>query len=237
MDAHKASPTEEQENPLLGGIAILLEADIPDAQEVTDSEMSTTRTIIQNRIIGLGVADAVVLREGDRQILVQLPPMEDPEWIIATIMQTGLLELVDMSEITFDVAFNMQEAGTPIVTDLSPYNSISPTQKIWHTVLTGAAITNVAVYAEMGHYNISFELSSEGAKIFEDFTAQHIGKILAIVIDKKILSAPTINDAIPDGKGVISGNFTRDEANQLAIQLQYGSLLVPLKIVETREIK
>jgi preprotein translocase subunit SecD len=71
---------------------------------------------------------------------------------------------------------------------------------------------------------------------FANFTAANIGNVLAIVLDKEVLSTPTINDAITDGRGLISGNFTLESANDLAVQLRYGSLPIPLKVVEVRTV-
>lgn len=227
---------------LVGGVQVLLEADVPGTQQVTDTEMDTAKTIVENRVNGLGVTEAVVVRAGGRRIVVELPGVADPEQAKSTVKQTALLEFVDMSSITQDVAIVMKDEGMTIVTDyspsgiVSPTETLSPTQQIWHTVMTGADLKTAVASAETGRYNVSFELSSEGAKTFGDFTAQNIGNVLAIVLDKKIISAPKINDAIPDGQGLISGDFTRDEANQLAVQLRYGALPIPLKVVETRTV-
>jgi preprotein translocase subunit SecD len=79
-------------------------------------------------------------------------------------------------------------------------------------------------------------LSSQGASIFGQHTAANVGKFLTITLDKRVVSAPRINGAIPDGQGQISGAFSADSANALAVQLRYGSLPVPLKVVETRII-
>ena len=227
---------------LIGGVEVLLEADVPDTQEVTDTDMNTAKTIVENRVNGLGVTEAVVVRAGGRRIVVQLPGVADPEQAKKTVKQTALLEFVDMSSITQQQALAYKDAGTTIVTDyaptgvVTPTQTISPTQQIWHTVMTGKELKTAVVSLQTGAYDVSFELTSAGAKTFGDFTALHIGDVLAIVLDKKIISAPTINDAITDGKGVISGNFTNDSANQLAVQLRYGALPIPLKVVETRTV-
>jgi preprotein translocase subunit SecD len=227
---------------LVGGVQVLLEADVPATQDVTDTEMETAKSIVENRVNGLGVTEAVVIRAGGRRIVVELPGVADPEQAKSTVKQTALLEFVDMSSITQDQALAMKEADTVIVTDYAPTSTVtptetlSPTQTVWHTVMTGAELKTAAASAETGNYNVAFELTSAGAGIFKTFTSQNVGKVLAIVLDKKIISAPKINDAIPDGKGVIQGRFTYDEANQLAVQLRYGALPIPLKIVETRTV-
>ena len=227
--------TLSQKKPLQGGIQIILEADVPDTQEVTDTEMNMIRTIVENRVNGLGLTEAAVVRDGDRRIVVNLPAGTDPEQVKSTV-KPALLEFVDMSSITQEQAIAYKDAGTIIVTDLFSMGVISPTQQVWHTVMTGAEFKVAVVSMQTGKYEVSFELTNEGTKIFADFTAQHIGDVLAIVLDKKIISAPIINSTIPDGKGLISGNFTRDSANLLAIQLRYGALPIPLRVVEVKTI-
>ena len=87
-----------------------------------------------------------------------------------------------------------------------------------------------------GDYQVAFELKNEEANIFSDYTTRNVGTVLAIVLDKQIISAPRINEPITDGQGVISGDFTLEGANELAVQLRYGSLPIPLTVVETRTV-
>jgi preprotein translocase subunit SecD len=104
--------------------------------------------------------------------------------------------------------------------------------------MTGAELDSVTVGTDQlgTNYVINFALKSEGAKIFAEHTSANSGKFLTIVLDKQVISAPVINDPITGGQGTISGNFTAESANSFAVQLRYGSLPVPLKVVETRII-
>ena len=103
--------------------------------------------------------------------------------------------------------------------------------------MTGAAIKNVGVTTgPTGGYEVAFELTDEGARQFADYTSNNIGKFLGIVLDKEVVSAPRIDDAITEGAGVIRGEFTLEEANSLAVHLRYGSLPIPLVIVESRTV-
>ncbi|MFN2216269.1 MAG: protein translocase subunit SecD, partial [Anaerolineales bacterium] len=104
------------------------------------------------------------------------------------------------------------------------------------TVMTGAALDTVSVTQQTGQYMIAFSLKPEAKQLFSDFTGTHIKQILAIVLDKTVISAPSIDSQITDGSGVISGNFTQQSANDLAIQLRYGSLPIPIKVVESRTV-
>ncbi|MCL4530449.1 MAG: protein translocase subunit SecD [Chloroflexi bacterium] len=110
--------------------------------------------------------------------------------------------------------------------------------QVYHTVMTGADLDTVSVQAGTlgGQYEIAFTLKPNGTKVFGDYTSTHVGQYLAIVLDKKVISAPVINSAITGGQGVIQGNFTADTANALAVQLRYGSLPVPVKIVESQTV-
>jgi preprotein translocase subunit SecD len=227
---------------LVGGVQALLEADLPADTAIDAESMRTARTIVENRVNGLGVAEAVVQQAGDRRIVVELPGESDPEEALATLRQTGLLEFVDMSSISPEQAINL--VGTRIQTDM-PTGTEQETQgitstiglPIFPTVMTGNAIKNVgATRSDAGEYQVAFELKPEDAQTFANFTAANIGNILAIVLDKEVISVPTINDAITDGQGVISGNFDLESANTLAIQLRYGSLPIPLKVVEVRTV-
>ncbi len=252
---------------LVGGVQALLQADMPAGKTADDQSMNTARTIIENRVNGLGVSEAVVQRAGSNRIIVEIPGVQDPAAAIKTIQTTGQLEFVDMTELP--AAEAQTYMGQTIVTNLNPTTSPTSTQttspatpapsasstvtstqtttgtagttatppKVWHTIMTGNVIKNVGVQTNTtGGYEVSFELDANGTKTFADFTSAHVGQVLAIVLDKKVISAPSINNAITEGKGVIQGNFTYDSANALAIQLRYGSLPVPLKIVESNTV-
>ena len=87
-----------------------------------------------------------------------------------------------------------------------------------------------------GQFMIAFELTDEGGEIFADFTGRNINKFASIVLDKEVISSPVIRSAIPDGQGVIEGDFTPEEAQQLVVQLRYGALPVPLRVETTRTV-
>ncbi|MBL8100195.1 MAG: protein translocase subunit SecD [Anaerolineales bacterium] len=219
---------------LQGGLQVLLEADIPADQTIDSEAMEVARQIVQQRTDALGVNENVITVAGDRRIVGEFPGLADTESVLATIQQTGLLEFVDTGD-------DLPEAGTILLTDYSPTGepvTAGEGEKIYHTIFTGAEIDSISVSPNQfgGGYSINFALKSNGAQIFGQHTAANIGKILAITLDKQVISAPVINDAIIGGQGTITGDFTFEEANAFAIQLRYGSLPVPLKIVETRII-
>ena len=234
---------------LVGGVQALLEADVPASQTVAADSMRTARQIVENRVNGLGVNEAVVQLAGDRRIVVELPGEKDPEAALATLKQTGLLEFVDMGNTPLAdgtvVKTDFATASEPSVTPTSEVTSTASTtataattpEKTYHTVMTGAAIKNVGVTtSQTGEYEVSFQLTPDGAKIFKDYTTANVGKYLAIVLDKKVVSAPQIQSAITEGSGVITGHFTLESANALAVQLRYGSLPIPLKVVTSQTV-
>jgi preprotein translocase subunit SecD len=107
--------------------------------------------------------------------------------------------------------------------------------------MTGKSLDSVSVTAGStagvsSSYVIDFVLKSDAATMFADYTGNHINQILGIVLDKTVISTPKISNKIDGGKGIIEGNFTYDSANALAIQLRYGSLPVPVKVVESRSV-
>jgi preprotein translocase subunit SecD len=239
---------------LVGGVQALLEADMPPDTPVDPESMRTARTIVENRVNPGGTAETIVQQAGERRILVELPGETDPEQALASIQQTGLLEFVDMSMLSPQEALLL--TGTRVETDFAhsgttqpdvstpsiPTEEISPTLPIqtaqeYHTIMTGASLQNVGVITtQTGGYEVAFELDNEGANIFQEYTRQHVGDVLAILLDKEVISAPTINSEIPDGKGVITGRFTLEEANSLSTILKYGSLPIPLKVVSTQTV-
>ncbi len=239
---------------LVGGVQALLEADLPDNTTIEPEAMKTAVKIVENRVNGLGVTEALVQQAGDRRIVVELPGETDPEKALSTLKQTGLLEFVDFSDLTpqevlaltnikIKTDFAQEDDLLPSVevpadsTENLEGNLSSLSNRVFHTVMTGADLKTVQVITDpTGEYQVSFELTPNGSNIFRDFTTQNIGESLAIVLDNQVISAPVINEPITDGQGVISGDFDYETSNALAIQLRYGSLPIPLKIVETRTV-
>ena len=236
---------------LVGGLQVLLEADLPAETQITKEQMSTARGIIENRVNGLGVAEPLIQIAGDRRILVELPGIGDTEQAVATIKETGLLEFIEISPqqrsllgegAALKTDFGQApEAVTPVPTEstaAAPATPVAPAaETIFHTVMTGSALKNAGVSTDQaGEIYVAFELTDEGSKVFGEYTSAHIGDLLGIVLDKHLISAPQIQDAITTGSGTIKGNFTAEEANSLAVQLRYGSLPIPLKVAESTAV-
>jgi preprotein translocase subunit SecD len=233
---------------LQGGLRVLLEADLPAETEITTEQLQAARDIIENRVNALGVTEPVVQVAGARRILVELPGIGDTEQALESIRTTALLEFVDFSAVLPSEAANM--TGLTIETDYGSQAATGPTPTPeagaaaataepprFHTVLTGADLDRaVAAQGQFGGYVVDIQFSEAGSSAFAAYTAQHVGDILAIVLDKQIISAPSISEAITEGQAQITGNFTLEEANRLAVQLRYGSLPIPLKVVESKSV-
>ena len=240
---------------LQGGLQVLLQADVPpDQEEAFDARtMEAARVIVENRVNALGVTEPQVQLQGERRIIVELPGIENPDQAIATLRETGLLEFVEggrtplragqLVRTSLDVAAGETITST---TSLTGTEVLTATEyafdgQVFETLMTGRHLKDADVSTDnMGQVVIAFELTDEGAQIFRDYTLKHVGDIVAIILDKRVLSAPVINEPITSGKGIISsgatGGFPLEEARSLAIQMKYGALPVPLKVMENRTI-
>jgi preprotein translocase subunit SecD len=127
---------------------------------------------------------------------------------------------------------------TEPITSAEPAPDLAITDRVFATVLTGAHLETASVQRneQTGQFLIAFEMTEEGGRIFEEYTGRNINKYLSIVLDKVVISSPVIRSEIPDGRGVIEGDFGLEEARNLVIQLRYGSLPVPLRVETTRSI-
>lgn len=226
---------------LRGGLQVVLEADLPEGTEITKEQMETARLILENRTNALGVNESVLQVAGENRIVGEFPGVANPDEVKATLGQTGRLEFVDFGNAPISEGTTIQtdvDGGT--ATDLTTVDptTVDPNNPIiYHTVMTGDKIASALVATDqLGQYGISFTLTSEGAQIFGDHTSAHVGEYLGIVLDKVVISSPSIGSAITSGEGEITGSFTSEAANALAIQLRYGSLPIPFKVMESRVV-
>ncbi len=227
---------------LQGGLQVLMEADVPADQDISPEQMDTSRQIISQRVNALGVAEPLVQVEGTRRILVELPGVGNPEDAISLIQETALLEFVDSGSTplpegmcvrtTHDPGPSRCEFG-PGETPTSEVESPAPT---FETVITGSALRDATTETDnFGGFFVSFALQPEASEIFANYTRENQGQFLTIVLDKQVISSPRISAVIEDA-GTITGDFSLEEAQRLALQLQFGSLPVPLKIEAIRQV-
>ncbi len=233
-------------SPEIDNNIIAYKLSLSEKETDTIKKMATQQALetIRNRIDEFGVSEPDIRIQGDNRILIQLPGIKDPARAIALIGKTAQLtfQLVD-EDSDIDAAIN----GIPPVGDEILYqNKYNPGAnkpvKIpflikKRVLLDGSLLTNARVeFDQFQQPQVGIEFNRKGARIFDRITGENIHKRLAIVLDKSVYSAPTIQDRIAGGKAVITGSFTLNEAKDLAIALRAGSLPAPVEIIEERTV-
>ncbi len=243
---------------LRGGMQVILS--VPAEIAVTQQNLQDAAQILENRSNALGVDEVVYQTAGERIIVGEYPGASNAEDVIGKIKETGQLEFVDFGDVRvpegtvvetdFGLSTSTGAEATPTVEvtpttestataeatpEATPAETTSATR--YHTVLTGANLKSVSVVrGQLNDYTVALEFDSEGADILKEWTTTNVGKILGIVLDKTVISSPSVNNPIPDGQAEIIGSFTNESANALAVQLRYGSLPIPLEIEQIRVI-
>lgn len=230
---------------LRGGTQVLLQAKLPEGQAVPDGAINAAKAIVENRVNGLGVSEAVVQVQGNNRLIVELPGVNNPDQAVETLRSTGQLEFIDPEGSPMAQGMVINTTNRPTAAkDLAKTNAVSTTQqsnnpyptKVFKTVMTGEILRSaVATQDQFNQWQINFELTSAGGPVFGEYTRAHMGKPLVIVLDGVVLSAPNINGIISD-RGQITGRFTHTEAESLAVEMSYGALPIPLEIIDKRTI-
>ncbi len=196
-------------------------------KDITDKTISQSIEVVSRRVNGTGTKEPIIQRQGDDRILVQLPGMENPERVKDLLNKTA--------QLTFHLV-SMTGEGLNVVS--MPMRE-DPTSKLplnRRPLMTGEDLVDANPTFQDGAPIVSFRLSAKGAKKFCDVTRDNVDKPFAVVLDGEIITAPRINEAICGGSAVITGNFTVQEASDLALLLRAGALPTSLKIVEERTV-
>jgi preprotein translocase subunit SecD len=201
---------------------------------------------IRNRVDQFGVAEPTITRQGENRILIQLPGVQDPERAKAIIGRTALLEFKLLDERTSmpDALAGRLPETSEILYQRQVDKETKEERKLpvvvqKRTLLTGANLTRAEVQADpnsLGNWQVAIEFDATGTRVFGEVTEQNVGRQLAIVLDGTVYSAPRINERIPGGRAVITGQFTVEEARDLAIVLRAGALPAPVQILEERTV-
>lgn len=191
---------------LSGGVDIVYEA---DKESVTEAEMDAAISLLQGRLDWNGWSEAEVAQEGEKRIRVQIPGVENAEEAIQSIGQTAQLSFVD-------------EAGNILLTG----DMVENAEK---------AVGTVDEYGNAAPY-VALEFNDAGAERFAEATQANIGKVLSIVMDDTVISAPMVQTAITDGKAMITGQFTAEEAEELASLIRAGSLPFDLNVIQMKNV-
>ncbi|MDP3852228.1 protein translocase subunit SecD [Phenylobacterium sp.] len=215
-------------------IAFVQEAINAEASKAVEQSIE----IIRRRIDELGTREPSISRQGINRIVVQAPGESDPERLKSIIGQTAKLsfQMVDDSVTLEEAAAGRIPPGSELLPSEDGYSTILLVRK--RALVTGEMLTDAQQQFDQqsGQPVVSFRFNSQGARRFGDATAQNVGKRFAIILDGKVISAPNINEPIPGGQGVISGSFTPESANDLAVLLRAGALPAPLKVEEQRTV-
>lgn len=206
-------------------------------RERKKSALAQSIEIVRRRVDETGTAEPFIQRQGEDRILVQLPGLDDPARIINLLGKTAKLQFrfVDTSVAA--------EPGKPVPgADVLPSQDEHNGQPVYYAVKKQVIVSGenlVDAQPSFDEYNrplVDFKFDSLGAKRFGDATKKNVGQIFAIVLDDKVISAPRINEPIPGGRGQISGSFTVQEAQDLALLMRAGALPAPLKVIEERTV-
>jgi preprotein translocase subunit SecD len=193
--------------------------------------------IIRRRVDETGTREPIIQKQGDRNILLQVPGLYEPERLKNMLGQTAKLSF----HLTED-GFAPESKILPPGYIKLPLEDVKSMQKPFivlqkNPILTGDSLNDATTsYDDQNNPAVAFEFNNVGAKKFAGITTENAGKVLAIVLDNKIISAPVINEPITSGRGIIRGNFTIETANNLAVLLRAGALPTPLKIIEERTV-
>jgi len=227
-----------------GTTNIILQLPPAEAENVEKLAVDQALETIRNRIDQFGVAEPDIRRQGQRRILIQLPGIQDPDRAKDLIGRTALLEFKLVDD-TLDASAAEKGTVPPGREILYRIETDAETGKVSkvpfllkrRTLLTGANLTNARV--DFDQFNIPFvsiNFDKKGARDFERITGENVNKRLAIVLDNTVASAPVIQEKIAGGQARITGNFTLEEAKDLAIVLRAGALPAPVNILEERTV-
>jgi preprotein translocase subunit SecD len=198
--------------------------------------MTVARDVVRRRIDPQGTKEITVIGQGADRILVEVPGVEDPEALKSLIGQTARLEfkLVDLTADPNQVAQGRAPAGSQVLPMAEGGGNIAVKRRV---MVSGDQLVDAKqTFDQDGRAVVSISFNTAGARRFGRVTQENVNKPFAIILDDKVLSAPNINEPILGGQAQISGQFTVETANQLAVSLASGKLPVKLNVIEERTI-
>ncbi|PKQ28845.1 MAG: protein translocase subunit SecD [Candidatus Anoxymicrobium japonicum] len=224
---------------LQGGISLVYEARPSKGKVLDAGVLEKTVEKIRTRVDKMGVGEPDITTQGTKNVIVQLPGIHDKKRAINLIGQTAQLQFRIVSESKSESEAK-KDPGWKVTPDDQrredkPVTLAGPDKekekvilKLGPTLLTGDAVKRAEVSVQEGASQVDFEMTGDGASKFADITKANVNKQLAIVLDYKVESAPNIKEAITEGKGNITGNFTDQETKDLVIVINTGALPVEL---------
>ena len=206
------------------------------SQRAMRDAMTVARDVVRRRIDPQGTKEVTVVNQGTDRILVEVPGVEDPEALKRLIGQTARLEfkLVDLTADPNQVAQGRAPAGSQVLPMVEGGGNIAVKRRV---MVSGDQLVDAKqTFDQDGRPVVSISFNTAGARRFGRVTQENVNKPFAIILDDQVLSAPNINEPILGGQAQISGNFTVETANQLAVSLASGKLPVKLNVIEERTI-
>ncbi len=215
-----------------------------DAKEIKKFAVDQAIEVIRTRIDALGTTEPVIVKQGDRRILVQIPGYEDTARAKSLIGRTAQLEfkLVDEKGDLNSALQGRIPAGDIIMYGPESTRAGQPFKQPYllkkRTELSGTEISDarVSIDSRFNEYAVTLKFNSKGARRFDKLTKAHVGERFAIILEGVVNSAPVIRERISGGSAQITGSFSPAEAHDLAIVLRAGALPAPVKVVEERSI-
>jgi len=218
----------------------LIRLSVPPAAitDRTRQAVEQSITIIEKRVNQLGTVEPLIQRQGVDRILVQVPGLQDPTRLKALLGQTAKMDfrMVDTTVPPDQALQGKVPPDSEVLQSAEQANTPYVVKK--QVLVSGGDLTDAQPGFDQrnGQPIVSFKFNSSGSRKFAQATIDNVKQPFAIVLDNKVISAPVIQEPITGGQGQISGNFTVQQANDLAILLRAGALPAPLTIIEERTV-
>lgn len=212
---------------LLGGTHLVYEADLSQIGDLKAADaMQGVRDVVERRVNFFGVSEPLVQVSGNSRLIVELAGISDVNQAIELIGETPFLEFREETDQTKDI-LEAQAKGERL--NEMPFVA---------TGLNGRHLERAQIVfdPQTGIPQVSLQLTSEGAELFAEITRRNIGKLVAIYLDGVPISIPVVQNEIPDGRAVITGKFTPQEAKLLVTRLNSGALPVPIRLISQQTI-
>ncbi len=217
-------------------VVTLTDAGIADRKKLA---VDQSLEVMRKRVDALGTKETDISKQGQDRIKVEVPGLQDPRALREIVGKTAKLEFKMTADniAPEDVIAGRLPPGVEALPSVDVPGQLIPVRS--NTILSGENLIDAKAEPDTqsgAGYQIAFRLDTIGARKFGKITSENIGKPFAIILDGKVLSAPTIQSAILGGSGVITGNFTPESATQLAGLLRAGALPAKLSIIEERTV-
>ena len=205
-----------------------------ERKKIDKQTMEQSLEIVRRRVDEAGTREPTIQRQGERRILIQVPGLGSAEELLRLIGKTAKLTFhpVISSNVSCSKKVNMNSIVLPSIENPAQCFSLEK-----ESVVTGAQLTNAQPsFDQNNRPAVSFQFNPVGGRKFGEYTKENVGNPFAIVLDSEVISAPVIQSHIPGGSGIITGSFTVDESNRLAILLRAGALPASIRVLEQRTV-